>query len=81
MTAATRAACRSCFFWRPAKRGKAETWSHYDGGKSYLIEHAQCRRRAPVAIVEFGQRKLAEAKWPETNADDWCGDHAEGKAP
>jgi hypothetical protein len=79
------ARCKTCRYWRAAVTGKAATWTDWDGRRSYVIEHSQCRHSAPVAIVSSSMRKLAEAKWPETNATDWCGAHMPavdpGKAP
>ena len=63
-------ACRDCRFWNRALRA---SWQDYDGKKSYMIEHAQCRRYAPSRLV--GDKSPAPGKaWPHVNANDWCGE-------
>lgn len=67
---ARRERCGACRFWNRAKR---DTWTDFDGSPAgVLVEHAQCRRSAPVPLYR-GQGALADAKWPEVSATDWCG--------
>lgn len=65
----TCATCATCVWWNRARRA---SWTDYDGARSYIVEHAQCRRYAPGA--KRGEPMSRE--WPEVNANDWCGEHS-----
>lgn len=63
--------CASCQWWNKARRG---SWADVGpGGKSFVIEHAQCRRYAPARVSTKGDA-VPDRVWPHTNANDWCGD-------
>ncbi len=62
MTTATiaQAACAKCLYW-----------------KSSSADAGECRRRAPQAIVfKVDASTQFESRFPETKAEDWCGDYA-----
>lgn len=63
--------CTNCRWWNRARRA---SWTDVgEGGHSYVIEHAQCRRYAPSRL---SGNDRADRGWPEVNANDWCGDHS-----
>ena len=70
MTAAA-TECRSCRWWNKARKASWTDVAH--GGKSYVIEHAQCRRYAPMRASNKNDA-VPERVWPHVNANDWCGD-------
>jgi hypothetical protein len=42
----------------------------------------ECRRHAPAHKQDTGTTGLANASWPHTSQDDWCGDwQAKDKSP
>ena len=41
------------------------------------VEGGYCRRRSPVCEP----RPFAQARWPLTNEDDWCGDFVRAGEP
>jgi hypothetical protein len=59
----THPTCKTCRFWQQPR-------PHYD---------PECRIRAPVAQVmnrgDEGCEHAGISWWPETDADDWCGEH------
>lgn len=70
-------ACRECIYWRAAVRAP---WQAFDAsGRTVQVDHAQCRRRAPLGRADR-HRDIAEGYWPETNATDWCGDFEPSRA-
>ena len=67
------ATCNACLFWNRAKRATWQDVGH--GGKSYTIEHAQCRRYAPARFNPQVLGANIGSVWPHVNANDWCGEH------
>lgn len=66
--------CDTCRYWNAAR--KAMWTDASDGGRSYLIAHAECRRYAPARLND---RSLGSI-WPHVNANDWCGEYQSAQA-
>ena len=62
--------CETCRFWNRAKKAN---WQDFDGKRSYIIAHAECRRYAPARMPS--DSKVSSSVWPHVNANDFCGDH------
>lgn len=56
------AACKDCVFWDAL-------WKGGDTG--------QCRVNAPQLVVLSGEWRV-DGQWPQTGADDWCGEFSDG---
>lgn len=63
--------CSTCKFWNRARRA---SWTDFNGSKSYLIEHAQCRRHAPARVAADQKSPVPGRAFPHVNADEWCGE-------
>jgi hypothetical protein len=61
--------CRTCHYWFSHRTDPK--WRERD-------DRAQCRHYAPVPCTAEDARELleAEATWPITLAEDWCGEWA-----
>lgn len=66
------ARCESCRFW-PAKR---ETYGTYGlHGPSTDGSVSDCRRHSPRDVQDATPRYAANAVWPQTRREDWCGEY------
>ena len=61
--------CESCRFWRRYDDYKI-------GDKHVHPDHGDCRKKAPVVIIEGGEAGMTAS--PATKETGWCGDF-EGK--
>jgi len=55
-------ACEQCIYWEPNDSGLAP------------FEYGFCRRYAPPAVT-IAKPAEYEARWPTTEASEWCGEY------
>ena len=72
-------ACKNCRFYAGFERDVQRTYpfSPYEEYVDHQVI-SECRRRGPavVTIALEGYANPVATRWPEVDADDWCGEFA-----
>lgn len=66
-----KATCATCPSWA---RGKGE-YAELQREHGWTINSGECRRTSPA--VSRDRECIVWTQWPETDAEQWCGDHPE----